>query len=79
MVTLSAGAAVASGGAVDVVRDAILDFSNQPNTSGNGLGELEDPELVAQFQSSDGVFAFWVATSSTGKVCYAMSDGRLGR
>jgi hypothetical protein len=75
VVTLSAGAAVAVGGPVEVVRDAILDFSNQPNTTGNGLGKLDDPELVAQFDIPQGVFAIWIATSSSGKVCYASSDG----
>ena len=37
---------------------------------------LDDPELVAQFEISDGgIFAIWIATSSSGKVCYASSDG----
>ena len=75
-ITLTAGTAVAVGGPIDVVRDAILDFSNQPNTTGNGLGKLDDPQLVAQFRLEDGgIFALWIATSSTGKVCYASSDG----
>ncbi len=75
LVTVTAGTAVAVGGPVEAVRDAILDFSTQPNTTGNGLGRLDDPELVAQFAIPDGIFAIWVATSSSGTVCYASSDG----
>ncbi len=75
VVALTAGTAVAVGGPADVVKDAILDFSRQPNTTGNGLGELDDPELVAQFRVPRGIFALWLATSSSGKVCYAVSDG----
>lgn len=67
--------AVALDGPIEVVSGAIMDFARQPNTTGNGLGELHEPELVAQFDTDHGVFAFWVATSSSGKVCYAMSDG----
>lgn len=67
--------AVAIGGPIEVVSSVIEDFARQPNTTGNGLGELHEPALVAQFDTDHGVFAFWVATSSTGKVCYAMSDG----
>lgn len=67
--------AVAVDGPGEVVRQVLLDFSEQPNTTGNGLGELDDPELVAQFEIEDGLFAFWIATSSTGKVCYADADG----
>ncbi|TNM39768.1 hypothetical protein FHP29_12990 [Nocardioides albidus] len=67
--------AFALGGPIDVVTSAIEDFARQPNTTGNGLGELHEPALVAQFDTDHGVFAIWVATSSTGKVCYAMSDG----
>jgi hypothetical protein len=75
VVVVSAGTAVAVGGPVDAVRGAIEDFSKQPNTTGNGLGVLHDPELVAQFETPNGLFSFWVATSSTGKICYASSDG----
>ena len=75
MVTVIGGTAVAVGGPVEVVKDAILHFSNQPNTTGNGLGRLDDPELVAQFEIPRGIFAIWIATSSSGKVCYASSDG----
>ncbi|TQK71162.1 hypothetical protein [Nocardioides sp. SLBN-35] len=67
--------AVALGGPTEVVSSVIEDFARQPNTTGNGLGKLHEPALVAQFDTDHGVFAFWVATSSTGKVCYAMSDG----
>jgi hypothetical protein len=75
-VVVSAGTAVALGGPEDVVRGLIENFSEQPNTTGNGLGKLEDPLLVAQFETpTHQIFAFWVATSSSGKVCYASSDG----
>lgn len=73
--TVGAATAVAIGGPTEVVSSVIEDFAHQPNTTGNGLGELDEPALVAQFDTGHGVFAFWVATSSTGKVCYAMSDG----
>lgn len=75
VVALTAGTAVAVGGPGQVVKDALLDFSRQPNTSGNGLGRLEDPQLVAKFRTPRGVFAFWVATSSNGGVCYADANG----
>lgn len=75
VVALSAGTAVAVGGPAQVVKDALLDFSKQPNTTGNGIGVLHDPELVARFRTKHGIFTFWVATSSSGRVCYAQSDG----
>ncbi len=75
VLALTTGAAVAVGGPTQVVKDAIVSFSNQPNTTGNGLGVLEDPALVARFRTERGIFAFWIATSSSGKVCYAKSDG----
>lgn len=74
--TVGTATAVALGDPTEVVSRVIEDFARQPNTTGNGLGELDDPELVAQFDTAHGVFAFWAATSSTGKVCYAMSDGQ---
>jgi hypothetical protein len=74
-VALSAGTAVAGGGPVEVVKNALLDFSKQPNTTANGLGRLDDPELVAKFRTKIGIFALWVATSSSGKVCFAMANG----
>ena len=72
---LTTGAAVAVGGPTQVVKDAIESFSHQPSTTGNGLGVLEDPALVAQFRTERGIFAAWIATSSSGKVCFASSDG----
>jgi hypothetical protein len=75
VVALGAGTAVAGTGPVEVVKDALLDFSRQPNTTGNGLGRLDNPELVAKFRTKNGIFAFWVATSSNGKVCYADANG----
>lgn len=74
-IALTTGAAFALGGPEQVVKDTLLDFSRQPNTSGNGLGVLDDPAVVAQFQSENGLFTVWIAESSSGKVCYAMSDG----
>ena len=74
-VALSAGTAVAGGGPVEVVKNALQDFSKQPNTTANGLGRLNDPELVAKFRAKNGIFALWAATSSSGKVCFAMADG----
>lgn len=57
-----------------LAREVILDFSQQPNSTGNDLGELNGPELVASFATSHLHVALWVATSSTGKVCYATTD-----
>jgi hypothetical protein len=74
-VTLFAGAAVAAGGPVAVVKDVLQGFADEPGTTGNGLGVLHDPELVAKFSTPHGIFAFWVATSSSGTVCFAYSDG----
>jgi hypothetical protein len=73
-IALTAGTAVAVGGPADVVKNALLDFSRQPNTTGNGLGVLHDPQLVAKFRTRNGVFAFWVATSSKGRICFASSN-----
>ncbi|MBO9520674.1 MAG: hypothetical protein J7518_03975 [Nocardioidaceae bacterium] len=75
-ITLSTAAAVASGGPADAVKDLLHQFIEQPNTTGNGLGELRDPELVAQFPLEHGVFALWVATpTSADGVCFAYADG----
>ena len=74
-VALTAGTAVAVGGPAEVVKDALLEFMSTPNTTGNGLGVLHDPQLVAKFRTKNGVFAFWVATSSKGGVCFASSNG----
>lgn len=76
LVTVSTATAVAVGGPSDAVKRVILDFGKQPNTSANGLGELQDPQLVAKFPMQTGLFSLWVATSSTGKVCFAYSDGQ---
>jgi hypothetical protein len=73
--TASTAAAVAGGGPEDVVKQVLTRFTEQPNTSGNDIGELHDPQLVAEFETRTGLFAFWVATSSKGGVCVAMSDG----
>ena len=71
----TAGTAVAGVGPAGVVKDVLIDFSRQPDTSGSDIGKLHDPELVARFSTSRGVFAVWVATSSTGKVCDATVSG----
>jgi hypothetical protein len=78
VLTLGAGTAVAAGAlpSVDSVRHALLGFTEQSNTTGNDVGTLHAPELVAQFRRSNGdLFAFWIATTSSGKPCYAFSDG----
>jgi hypothetical protein len=74
--SLGTATAVAGGGPTDVVRDAITEFGQQPNTAAGDIGELHDPALVAQFQTETGVLAVWIATSSSGAVCYAMSNGQ---
>jgi len=74
-VTLGTATAVAVGGPTDVVDNVLTQFGEQPNTSGNGL-ELDDPQLVAQFETERGIFALWIATGSPGEVCYALSDGQ---
>ncbi len=74
-VAVSAGTAVAGEGPVHVVRDLLLSFGSQPRTTANGLDELDDPRLVAEFQTRRGFFAVWVATSSNGTVCTALADG----
>ena len=73
--SLGTATAVAGGGPTDVVRDVLTQFGEQPNTTGNGMGELTDPVLVAQFDTVNGVFAIWMATSASGMVCTASSDG----
>jgi hypothetical protein len=74
--SLGTATAVAVGGPTDVVKQLLTDFGEQPNTSGNDIGELHDPALVAQFRTETGVLAVWIATSSSGAVCYAMSNGQ---
>jgi hypothetical protein len=75
--TISTGTAVAAGlDSIDDVKDALLAFSEEPNTTGNGIGTLHTPRLVAEFPRSDGrLFSFWFATTSSGKVCFAYRDG----
>jgi hypothetical protein len=74
--SVTTATAVAVGGPTDVVKQVLTEFGKQPNTSGNDIGVLHDPELVAQFQIERGTFAVWIASSSSGAVCYAMSDGQ---
>lgn len=73
--TLTTGAAVAAAageGPFDTVKDVLLDFADQPNTSGNDVGTIHDPLLVAQVEQSNGVvFAVWIATTSSGDICSA--------
>lgn len=78
VLTISTGTAIAAAsmGSIGAVRDVLLDFGDQPNTTGNDIGTLGTPELVAQFRRGDGrLFAFWIATSSKGVICVAYSDG----
>ena len=75
VIAATAGTAVAGVGPAGVVKEVLIDFSRQSATSGNGFGEVHDPELVARFSTNRGVFAVWVATSSTGKVCNAVVSG----
>ncbi len=74
--TVTTATAVAVGGPGEVVKQVLTDFKEQPNTSGNGLGELHDPLLVAQFETKRGLFSLWMTTSTSGGVCYALSDGQ---
>ncbi|MGY2875646.1 hypothetical protein ACVW00_002836 [Marmoricola sp. URHA0025 HA25] len=75
VITLGTGVAAAGFGSIDAVKDTLLGFASQPNTTGNGIGTLHTPQLVAEFRRSNGkLFAFWIATSSSGKVCFAYSD-----
>jgi hypothetical protein len=77
VLTLGTATAVAVGGPEEVVHRLLTQFEEQPNTTGNGLGPLEDPELVALFPTKNGIFAVWVATPTTKDgVCVAYSDGQ---
>ena len=73
--TLGAGAAVATAageGPFGGVKDVLLDFADQPNTTGAHVGTIHDPLLVAQVEQSNGViFAVWIATTSSGEICSA--------
>lgn len=77
VLTLGTATAFAGGGPESVVKDLLDGFIAQPNTTGNGLGELNDPQLVAKFRMQDDkIFAIWVATpTATQGVCSAMTDG----
>jgi hypothetical protein len=78
VLTVSTGTAIAAAnaGSIGAVKDVLLDFMDQPNTTGNNIGTLGTPELVAKFRRGDGrLFTFWIATSSKGAVCVAYSDG----
>jgi hypothetical protein len=72
--SLTAGVAVAAGGPTEVVKGAIAAFTHRPGAQGHG-GVLDDPVLVAEFRTPRGIYAFWTATSSTGAICSATSDG----
>jgi len=75
-VTTGTAVAAASMGSIGAVEDVLLKFGREPNTTGNDIGTLGTPELVAQFRRGDGrLFAFWIATSSKGVICVAYSDG----
>jgi hypothetical protein len=67
-------AVAAAGGPEDAVRSVITQFREQPNTLSDETA-LDDPHLVAQFETSNGVFAIWLATTSGGQVCTASTDG----
>lgn len=74
--TITAGTAVAAAAttSTDAVRAVLTHFTDEPHVDG-GLGRLNDPRLVAKFETRRGLFAFWVARSSSGELCYASSDG----
>jgi hypothetical protein len=78
ILTVGTGAAVAAAtldDPIDVVRETLHGFQEEPNTTGNGTGALGDPLLVAKFPRADGTyFAFWLAPTSSGAVCYALTD-----
>jgi hypothetical protein len=76
VLTLSTATAVAVGGPEDTISGLLSQFVDQPNTTGNGLGQLDDPQLVAQFQTENGLFTVWVATPTSEQgVCFAYADG----
>jgi len=78
VLTISTGTAVAAAnmGSIGAVKDVLLKFGDEPNTTANDIGTLGTPELVAQFRRGDGrLFAFWIAISSKGVICDAYSDG----
>jgi hypothetical protein len=74
VLTLTAGVgAAAATGALDpvtTVKETLLGFAAEPQTTGNDVGTIHDPQLVAQFERSNGdVFAYWIATTSEGRFC----------
>lgn len=76
VLTLSTATAVAVGGPEEAISGLLSQFVEQPNTTGNGLGQLNDPQLVAQFPTENGLFTAWVATPTSEKgVCFAYADG----
>jgi hypothetical protein len=74
VLALGTTAAVAAGGPEDAVKSLLTQFRSQPNTLSDDTA-LHDPMLVAQFETSHGVYAVWVATSAAGQVCSADTDG----
>lgn len=76
LLTLGTATAVAVGGPEETISGLLSQFVEQPNTTGNGLGQLNDPQLVAQFRTENGLFTVWVATpTSEDGVCFAYADG----
>ena len=77
ILTVGTGAAVAAAtmdDPIDVVKDTLLDFYEEPNTSGNDVGTIHDPQLVAKVERSNGhVFGVWIATTSSGEICDAQT------
>lgn len=71
------GVAAAAGmNPVGTVKDVLLDFADRPNTSANDVGVIHDPLLVAQIERRNGgVYAVWVATTSSGDICSAETQG----
>ncbi|HWM72109.1 MAG TPA: hypothetical protein VNQ53_00110, partial [Nocardioides sp.] len=77
ILTVGTGAAVAAAtmdDPIDVVKDTLLDFADDPDTSGKDVGTIHDPQLVAKVERSNGhVFGVWIATTSSGEICDAQS------
>ncbi len=76
--TTGTGVAVATGSLdpVGTVKDVLLGFSNEPNTTGNTVGTIHDPKLVAEIERANGaVYAVWFATTSSGDLCTAETRG----
>jgi hypothetical protein len=76
VLTLTTGTAFATVGLdpISVVKDTLLDFADDENTTGNDVGTIYDPQLVAQFERSNGhLFAVWIAKTSSGDICDAQT------